>query len=52
MEFFEGINFFLLGLYTTMRNSIVDLPWPIVIAIVVLITYFASGRKTWELLFW
>jgi len=29
-----------------MKNSIVDLPWPLVIAIVVLITYFASGRKT------
>jgi len=44
--FFEGINFFLLGLYTSMKNSIVDLPWPLVIAIVILITYFASGRKT------
>ena len=44
--FFEGINNFLLGLYTTMKNSLVSLPWPIVIAIVILITYFASGRKT------
>ena len=44
--FFEGINNFLLGLYTSMRNSIVDLPWPLVIAIVITITYFASGRKT------
>ena len=44
--FFETINNFLLGLYTIMKNSIVDLPWPIVIALVVLITYFASGRKT------
>ena len=44
--FFESINYFLLGMYTTMKNSIVDLPWPIVIALVVLITYFASGRKT------
>jgi len=44
--FFEGINNFLLGLYTSMKNSIVDLPWPLVIAIVILITYFASGRKT------
>ena len=43
--FFEGINFFLLGLYTSMKNSIVGLPWPLVIAIVILITYFASGRK-------
>jgi len=44
--FFEGINFFLLGLYTSMKNSIVGLPWPLVIAIVIFITYFASGRKT------
>ena len=44
--FFEGINFFLLGLYTSMKNSIVGLPWPLVIAVVILITYFASGRKT------
>ena len=44
--FFEGINNFLLGLYTSMKNSLVGLPWPIVIAIVIFITYFASGRKT------
>ena len=44
--FFEGINNFLLGLYTTMKNSLVGLPWPIVIALVIFITYFASGRKT------
>jgi len=43
--FFEGINNFLLGLYTSMKNSLVGLPWPIVIALVIFITYFASGRK-------
>ncbi len=44
--FFDRINFFLLGLYTSMKNTIVGLPWPLVIAIVIFITYFASGRKT------
>jgi len=44
--FFEGINNFLLGLYTSMKNFLVGLPWPIVIALVIFITYFASGRKT------
>ena len=45
-NFFEGINNFLLGLYTSMKNFLVGLPWPLVIAIVIFITYFASGRKT------
>jgi len=44
--FFEGLNNFLLGLYTSMKNFLVGLPWPIVIAMVIFITYFASGKKT------
>ena len=44
--FFEGINNFLLGLYTSMKNFLVGLPWPLVIALVIFITYFASGKKT------
>jgi glycine betaine/proline transport system permease protein len=44
--FFDGINNFLLGLYTSMKNFLVGLPWPIVIALVIFITYFASGKKT------
>jgi len=44
--FFEAINNFLLGLYTSMKDFLVGLPWPLVIAIVIFITYFASGRKT------
>ena len=44
--FFDRINFFLLGMYTSMKNFLVGLPWPLVIAIVIFITYFASGRKT------
>ena len=43
--FFEGINNFLLGLYTTMKDALVGLPWPLVVAIVIILTYFASGKK-------
>ncbi|HIF59754.1 MAG TPA: hypothetical protein EYQ26_09720, partial [Rhodospirillales bacterium] len=43
--FFEGINNFLLGLYTTMKDSVVALPWPLVVILVVLMTYFVSGKK-------
>ena len=44
--FFEAINNFLLGLYSSMKDFLVGLPWPLVIAIVIFITYFASGKKT------
>jgi len=43
--FFEGINYFLLGLYTTMKDSVVALPWPLVVILVILMTYFVSGKK-------
>ena len=43
--FFDRINFFLLGMYTSMKNFLVGLPWPLVIAIVIFITYYASGKK-------
>jgi glycine betaine/proline transport system permease protein len=43
--FFEGINYFLLGLYTTMKNSVVALPWPLVVILVIVMTYFVSGKK-------
>ena len=42
---FEGINFFLLGLYGKMKNFLVGLPWPIVMISVILLAYFASGRQ-------
>jgi len=42
---FEGINFFLLGLYGKMKNFLVGLPWPIVMIGIILIAYFASGRQ-------
>ena len=43
---FEGINFFLLGLYGQMKNFLVGLPWPIVMISVILLAYVASGRNT------
>ena len=43
--FFEGINYFLLGIYTTMKDSVVALPWPLVVILVILMTYFVSGKK-------
>jgi len=42
---FEGINFFLLGLYGKMKNFLVGLPWPIVMISVILLAYFASGKQ-------
>jgi len=43
---FEGINFFLLGLYGKMKNFLVGLPWPLLMISVILLAYFASGRQT------
>ena len=42
---FEGINFFLLGIYGKMKNFLVGLPWPIVMISVILLAYFASGKQ-------
>ena len=41
--FFEGINNFLLGLYTDMKNFMVGLPWPLLMISVIALAYFASG---------
>jgi len=43
---FEGINFFLLGIYSKMKNFLVDLPWPILMIAVILLAYVASGKNT------
>jgi glycine betaine/proline transport system permease protein len=43
--FFEGINNFLLGIYTAMKDAVVGLPWPLVVALVIIFTYFISGKK-------
>ena len=42
---FEGINFFLLGLYGKMKNFLVGLPWPLLMISVILLAYVASGRN-------
>ena len=43
--FFEGINNFLLRLYTQMKNFMVGLPWPLLMIAVIALCYFASGRN-------
>jgi glycine betaine/proline transport system permease protein len=43
--FFDGVNIFLLGAYNHMKNFLVGLPWPLVVAIVIIIAFFVSGRK-------
>ena len=43
---FEGINFFLLGLYGKMKNFLVGLPWPLLMISVILLAYVASGRNS------
>ncbi|GIS77715.1 MAG: hypothetical protein CM1200mP13_10740 [Candidatus Pelagibacterales bacterium] len=43
--FFEGINNFLLGLYTDMKNFMVGLPWPILMISVNFFMLFCKGRK-------
>ena len=43
--FFEGINNFLLGLYTQMKNFMVGLPWPLLMISVIALCYFVSGRN-------
>jgi len=42
---FEGINFFLLGLYGKMKNFLVGLPWPLLMISVILLAYVASGKN-------
>ena len=44
--FFEGINNFLLGLYTKMKNFMVALPWPLLMIGIIALCYFVSGRNT------
>jgi|TARA_B100000315_G_C14557027_1_gene578685 glycine betaine/proline transport system permease protein len=43
--YFEVVNNFLLGMYNGMKNFLIGVPWPIIVACVVLLTYFVSGRK-------
>jgi glycine betaine/proline transport system permease protein len=42
---FEAINNFLLAMLMGLKNFLVQAPWPAVIIGVVVLTYFASGKK-------
>jgi len=42
---FDAIGYALLRAYSIVKNLLVDLPWPLVILLVVTITYFSSGKK-------
>ena len=42
---FEAINNFLLYILMLVKNFLIQAPWPLVILGVVVLTYFASGRK-------
>ncbi len=43
--YFEIVNNFLLGAILSLKKFLVMLPWPLVIALVVAIVFFSSGRK-------
>ncbi len=43
--YFEVVNNFLLGSILSIKKFLVFLPWPLVIALVVVIVFFTSGRK-------
>ena len=43
--YFEVINDFLLGAILSLKKFLIVLPWPLVIALVVAIVFFSSGRK-------
>ncbi len=43
--YFEIVNNFLLGAILSIKKFLVMLPWPLVIALVVVIVFFSSGRK-------
>lgn len=43
--YFEAINDFLLGAILSLKKFLIVLPWPLVIALVVAIVFFSSGRK-------
>ena len=42
---FDAIGYVLLRAYSITKNFLVDIPWPIIVIAVVLLTFFASGRK-------
>ena len=45
---FEAINNVLLYMLMLVKNFLIQAPWPLVILGVVVLTYFASGKKNWN----
>ena len=43
--YFEAVNNFLLGAILSLKHFLMIMPWPLVIALVVAIVFFSSGRK-------
>ena len=48
---FDAIGYGLLRSYSIIKNFLVDVPWPIIVFAVVLLTFYASGKKFGTTLF-
>jgi len=48
---FDAIGYVLIRSYSIVKNLLVDLPWPLVILLVVTVTYFTSGKKVGTTIF-
>ena len=48
---FDAIGYVLVRSYSIIKNLLVDLPWPLVILLVVTVTYFTSGKKVGTTIF-
>ena len=42
---FDAIGYVLLRAYSITKNFLIDVPWPIIVAGVILLTFYASGKK-------
>ena len=42
---FDAIGYVLLRAYSITKNFLIDIPWPIIVLGVVLLTFYASGKK-------
>ena len=48
---FDAIGYALLRAYSIVKNLLVDIPWPLLILLVVVITYISSGKKVGTTIF-
>ena len=46
---FDAIGYALLRAYSITKNFLIDVPWPLIVLGVILLTYFASGKKIGKL---